>query len=94
MKQYNDLKEALTDLRIISHSWTDLDEVYETLQDVKKYLRTCVFTDELFDLYDEVTISLMILVDEVDEIGFDGRIFTNALTRFGFEDFTRDNYCK
>ena len=94
MKQYNDLKEALTDLRIISHSWTDLDEVYETLQDVKKYLRTCVLTDELFDLYDEVSLSIIDIEDSVETVLFDGRIFTSALTRFGFEDFTRDDYCK
>jgi len=94
MKTYNDLKEALTDLRIISHSWTDLDEVYETLQDVKKYLRTCVLTDELFDLYDEVSLSIIDIEDSVETVLFDGRIFTSALTRFGFEDFTRDDYCK
>jgi len=87
------LENTLRDLRLISHNWSNTEEVIEILQNTKEFLRyNTILTKELWDLYDEVIISLMILVDEVDEIGFDGRIFTNVLTRFGFKDFTRDDY--
>jgi len=87
------LEQELIKLRKISHNWSNTEEVIEILQNTKEFLRyNTILTKELWDLYDEVTISLMILVDEIDEIGFDGRIFTNALTRFGFNDFTRDDY--
>lgn len=87
------LYEALKTLRLISHNWSDRESVIEELTNVRDYLRyDTVMTKELFDLYDIVVISLMILVDEIDELGFDGRIFTSVLTDFGMEDFTRDDY--
>jgi len=95
MTNIENLYEALKTLRLISHDWSDKELVIEDLINVRDYLRyETVMTKELFDLYDKVVISLMILVDEINEIGFDGRIFTSVMTEFGIEDFTRDDYDK
>jgi len=87
------LEQALIELRVISHSWSDAGKVYDTLIKVRNYLRyETVMTKELFDLYDDIVISLSELDSYPNETTFDGRTFTSVLTRFGFADFTRDDY--
>jgi len=87
------LEETLIDLRIISYTWSDTDKVIDTLKDAKRVLRTAIMTDDLFDLYDSIVLSLDTL-EFGDEEDFDGRIFTSVLTKLGFKDFSRDDYTK
>jgi hypothetical protein len=87
------LENILKSLRIISHDWNNIKLVISELKMVKECLRNqTILTKDLWDLYDEVSFSLMILEFEIDEVGFDGRIFSSVLTKFGFKDFTRDDY--
>jgi hypothetical protein len=87
------LEQELIKLRKISHNWEDLDEVYETLKDVKRFFRNgLIMTDDLFDVYDDIILSIVDIEESVEVVLFDGRIFTSVLTRFGFKDFSRDDY--
>jgi len=52
-----------------------------------------MMTDDLFDLYDSIVLSLDTLEFRNKE-DFDGRIFTSVLTKLGFKDFSRADYTK
>jgi len=82
------LTSALEELRKISKSWKNTDEVLKTLYEVKRYFRENVFlTDELFDIYDDVVMSIgLIEMEEYSGEFFDGRIFSDVFIKSGLKD--------
>jgi len=92
------LKNMLTRLRKLSYHFEDLNEVLTTLKEARKFLRTKVLMEEddrLFDLYDDIIDIILDIEDnQIEKVVFDGQIFNNVLTDFGFKDLTITDFSK